>query len=455
MKREATVRSSELPSSLLSLRNSLRDGTLPLVAYLSRLEERFLRVEPEVRAFVPEEGRFTRLHREAERLLARYPEAASRPPLFGVPIGVKDIFHVHGLATRAGSRLPPDALQGTESAVVTALKQAGALILGKTVTTEFAYFAPGPTRNPHNLAHTPGGSSSGSAAAVAAGLSPLTLGTQTIGSLIRPAAFCGVVAFKPSRERISRDGVIPLSPSLDHVGFFTADVAGAAHVAALLCAEWEVPVVSAEPVLGIPQGPYLERAETAGLRHFHAVCRWLGEAGFAIKTVPALVEFETIEKLHHELMAAEAERVHRQWFAAYDHLYHAKTAALLTQGELVPQELVATARQQRAILRDELETLMAENQIDLWITPAATGPAPAGLDSTGEPVMNLPWTFAGLPAVNVPAGTDKSGLPLGVQLVGGWYGDEARLLWAEQIAAVVSGIEVHEDGSKQQPSVTG
>lgn len=449
MKREATVRSGELPSGLLPLRNSLRDGTLPLVAYLSRLEERFREVEPEVRAFVPEEGRFTRLRREAKRLLARYPEAASRPPLFGVPVGVKDIFHVRGFSTRAGSRLPPDALQGSEAAAVTALKQAGALILGKTVTTEFAYFAPGPTRNPHNLAHTPGGSSSGSAAAVAAGLSPLTLGTQTIGSLIRPGAFCGVVAFKPSHERISRDGVIPLSPSLDHVGFFTADIAGAAHVAALLCAEWEMPVVPVEPALGIPQGPYLERAGAASLRHFYTVCRRLEEAGFDIKPVPALAEFEMIEELHHELMAAEAERVHEQWFATYDHLYHAKTAALLTQGELVPQELVASARQRRAVLRHELETLMAENQIDLWITPAATGPAPAGLDSTGDPVMNLPWTFAGLPAVNVPAGTGESGLPLGVQLVGGWYGDEALLLWAEQIAAVVNGIEVHEDDGKQ------
>jgi Asp-tRNA(Asn)/Glu-tRNA(Gln) amidotransferase A subunit family amidase len=451
MKREETVRSDELPSTLLSLRDSLHDGTLSLAAYLDRLEQRFRQVEPQIHAFVPEEGRFARLRREAEQLEERYPQPAARPPLFGVAVGVKDIFHVQGLPTRAGTRLPVEALQGAEAAVVTALKHAGVLILGKTVTTEFAYFAPGPTRNPHNLAHTPGGSSSGSAAAVAAGLSPLALGTQTIGSLIRPAAFCGVVAFKPSYERISRDGVIPVSPSLDHVGFFTHEVAGAAHVAALLCAEWEQPVVPARPIVGIPEGPYLDKASPAGLRHFRRSCRRLREAGFAVKTVPALAEFAALDARHRQLMAAEAARVHEAWFADYDHLYRAKTAELITKGQLVPAEAAAFAREGRVALRQELEALMAEHQIDLWVAPAAPGPAPAGLESTGDPVLNLPWTYAGLPVVNIPAGTTGSGLPLAVQLVGGWYRDEALLLWAEEIAAVLATAERHQAGAGKQP----
>lgn len=438
MKRKDTAKSSQLPMTLLALRSTLREGTLSLRDFLDRLEVRFERIEPAVRAFLPEADRFTRLRREAKQLLARYPEPVSRPPLFGVPVGVKDIFHVHDFPTRAGSRLPADVFQGPEAAVVATLKQAGALILGKTVTTEFAYFAPGPTRNPHNLAHTPGGSSSGSAAAVAAGLTPLALGTQTIGSLIRPAAYCGVVAFKPSYDRISREGVIPLSPSLDHVGFFTPEIAGSAHVAALLCAEWEMPVVPAQPVLGVPQGPYLERASASGLRHFQQVCERLVEAGFALKTVPALTAFELVDARHRQLLAAEAAQVHASWFADYDHLYQAETAALLTQGELVPPALVAAAREGRTVLRQELATLMAEHEIDLWIAPSATGPAPVGLDSTGDPVMNLPWTHAGLPAVNIPAGVDEAGLPLGVQLVGAWYADEALLLWAEQVAAVIA-----------------
>jgi len=229
-----------------------------------------------VRAFLPEEGRFERLRREEEALQVRWPnrtdpsdpsdpsDSKHRPPLFGVPVGVKDIFHVEGFPTGGGSRLPPEALRGPEAACVKTLKEAGALILGKTVSTEFAYFAPGPTRNPWNPEHTPGGSSSGSAAAVGAGLCSLALGTQTIGSILRPAAFCGVVGFKPSYERISRDGVIPLAPSLDHVGFFTPDVAGAERAAAVLCRDWRPAKPGRKPRLGVPEGPYLERASGEG-----------------------------------------------------------------------------------------------------------------------------------------------------------------------------------------------
>jgi Asp-tRNA(Asn)/Glu-tRNA(Gln) amidotransferase A subunit family amidase len=208
-------------------------------------------------------------------LAARHPDRARRPPLFGVALGVKDAFHVDGLPTRAGSRLPPEVLQGPEGPCVAALRQAGALVVGKTVTTEFTYFAPGPTRNPRNPKHTPGGSSSGSAAAVAAGLVPLALGTQTIGSITRPAAFCGVVGFKASYGRISRDGVIPLAPSLDQVGFFTAGVDGAARVAPLLVREWRHAHPEGRPVLGVPEGPYLESASPEGLAHFREVCRRL------------------------------------------------------------------------------------------------------------------------------------------------------------------------------------
>src|SRR5436305_13057726 len=205
---------------------------------LDAAEARYAEREPEVRAFLPEEGRFGRLRREARELHERWPDPEKRPPLFGMLVGVKDIIHVDGFETRAGSRLPPKVLRGREAPCVTALKKAGALILGKTVTTEFAYFAPGPTRNPRNLEHTPGGSSSGSAAAVAAGLCAVALGTQTIGSILRPAAFCGVVGFKPSRTQVARSGMIALAPSLDEVGFFTRRVEPARLVASALCERW-------------------------------------------------------------------------------------------------------------------------------------------------------------------------------------------------------------------------
>src|SRR5215208_1409047 len=199
---------------------SLRSGELALPEYLAKLQAWFLEREPSVLAFVLEENRFERLQREAEALLSRFPDPENRSSLFGMVVGVKDNIHVDGFITRAGTRLPVAEIQGSEAESITKLKNAGALILGKTVTTEFAYFEPGPTRNPYNPEHTPGGSSSGSAAAVGAGLCPLALGTQTIGSVIRPAAYCGAVAFKATYDRVSRSGVIPLSPSLDHVGLF-------------------------------------------------------------------------------------------------------------------------------------------------------------------------------------------------------------------------------------------
>src|SRR5688572_1972244 len=247
---------------LAPLAEALRTGQCDLQDYLNKLEAQFEAENERILAFLPEEGRFQRLQREVQELETRYPDPESRPPLYGVPIGVKDIFHVDGFPTQAGSKLPAELLAGREARSVRQLKGAGALILGKTVTTEFAYFGPGPTRNPCNVEHTPGGSSSGSAAAVASGLCPLALGTQTVGSIIRPAAFCGVIGFKPSRGRISTAGVIPLSPTLDHVGFFTQDVAGAELAASVLCEGWRH--ISLSPrrglVLGIPRGAYLDRA---------------------------------------------------------------------------------------------------------------------------------------------------------------------------------------------------
>ncbi|HEX4962639.1 MAG TPA: amidase [Thermoanaerobaculia bacterium] len=397
---------------------------------MNDLERLFAEREPEVRAFLPEEGRFERLRREEEALQARWPDPARRPPLFGVPVGVKDIFHVDGFETRAGSRLPPEVLQGPEAACVTALREAGALILGKSVSTEFAFFAPGPTRNPWNPEHTPGGSSSGSAAAVGAGLCPLALGTQTIGSVIRPAAFCGAVGFKPSYERISREGIIPLASSLDHVGFFTPNVAGAARAAAVLCRDWRSVKVGGRPRLGVPEGPYLERASGEGLVHFRQVCHRLAEAGYEVVPVPALQDFGEIVERHYRIVSAEAARVHRDWFARFGDLYAPKTVDLIRRGQVVTDDELAAALDGREELRDVLTGLMNDHGLDLWISPPALGAAPRGLDSTGDPVMNVPWSQAGMPAVCLPAGRNAAGLPLGLQVAARWWADEALLAWA-------------------------
>ena len=436
-----------------------------VLAAIDQVEALFNAREHDVLAFMPEDGRFDRLRREARQLLDRYPQPEQRPSLFGVLVGVKDIFRVDGFPTRAGSSLPPDLFAGEEAESVTCLKQAGALVLGKTVSTEFAYFAPGPTRNPRDLQHTPGGSSSGSAAAVAAGLCPMALGTQTIGSIIRPAAFCGVIGYKPSYDRISRSGVIPLSPSLDHVGLFAAKVEDVVHAAKILIRDWRlrsVPVgletakrpfgigdlarnaeiARRKPVLGIPVGPYLDRATEEGRLQFHGVCTRLVEDGYLIAPIEAMLDFEDIFNRHNLIVAAEAARVHAEWFARYADLYHPKTAELIRRGQAVSDEAFADALQGCTQLRTELGELMDAHHIDLWIAPAATGPAPLGLESTGDPVMNLPWTYSGLPAISLPCGTNETGLPFGLQVVGGWYQDEQLLAWAEALAGVF--VEVRD-----------
>ncbi len=416
---------------------ALRSGDLDLFEYLDALFARQEQVEPLVQAFVPEPDRRGRVMAEARALLERYPQPGQRPPLFGIPIGVKDIFHAEGLPTRAGSNLPPDELTGPEAAVVTGLRRAGSLVMGKTVTTEFAYFEPGPTRNPHNLEHTPGGSSSGSAAAVAAGLVPLAIGTQTIGSVIRPAAFCGIVGYKPSYNRIDPEGLLFFSRSADHVGLFTQDVAGMRLAASVACSGWDKTTATVrKPVLAIPVGPYLQQASEEALTAFSAQTETLRAAGYEIHEVPLFKNIDDINRIHRQLIAAEFAQEHARWYAQFKDLYRPRTAALIEEGMAVDPEVVEDARDLQRLLREEVLHIMDVNGIDLWIAPAAPGPAPKGLNSTGDPIMNLPWTFLGLPAVTVPAGKAANGLPLGLQMVGPWMMDEELLAWAEDVQAL-------------------
>jgi Asp-tRNA(Asn)/Glu-tRNA(Gln) amidotransferase A subunit family amidase len=419
--------------------SAFRAGEIPIVDYISQIESHFERRESSVLAFVPEEDRFARLYKEAEALVSRFPEPKNRPSLFGMLVGVKDIFHVDGISTQAGSRLPVQELQGNEAECITKLKNDGMLILGKTVTTEFAYFSPGPTRNPYNPEHTPGGSSSGSAAAVGAGLCPLAIGTQTIGSIIRPAAYCGTVAFKPTYDRVSRIGVIPLSPSLDHVGFFTQDISTAKRVASSLYKDWDESVsLNREPILGIPEGPYLASATDLALARFNAICDSLADAGYELRRIRIMEDYREVRARHEVIIAADAARVHEKWFEKYEKLYSSKLTELIRRGQSITASQLQAALKARDIFRAEMIQAMNENNIDLWISPPTTGPAPKGLDSTGEPAMNLPWTQIGFPAVNIPAGKSPDGLPMGLQVVGKWNMDEELLAWAEDIAKVVS-----------------
>ena len=379
---------------------------------LARLEE----ADAPIRSLMPEPGRRERL----ERAMSTAPNG----PLHGLLVGVKDIFHVDGLPTTAGSTLPVDELAGSEASAVSLLRSAGAVVLGKTVSTEFAFFEPGPTRNPRNLAHTPGGSSSGSAAAVAAGHCPLALGSQTIGSVIRPAAFCGVVGYKPSYGRISTAGVIPLSESFDTVGLLASNLSWVERAAVVLCAWWRRGAVNGPPVLGIPDGPYLEQASEEALHVLD---------GLGATRVRLFEDIVTINAAHLRLLKFEMARHHARWFPRFADCYRPRTASAIRDGLAVTNADAAQLRADRASVRARIHDAMDASGVDVWVCPAAAGPAPEGWESTGDPSMQLPWTHAGLPVVTLPWGTSANGLPLGLQLVARFMDDERLLAWAAQL----------------------
>lgn len=424
--------------NIQQLTHAFRNNELLPQDLISSLQSHFDSREPEVLSFIPESNRFERLQKEAEELTKKYPNVNNRPPLFGITVGVKDIFHVNGFTTQAGSKLPTQDIQGNEAASVTKLRNAGALIMGKTVTTEFAYFTPGPTRNPHNPNHTPGGSSSGSAAAIGANLCNVTLGTQTIGSVVRPAAFCGVVGFKPTYERISRAGVIPLSPMLDHIGFFTNDIDTTNQVASVLIEDWKPATTNRKPILGIPDGKYLSNASDYAQACFNDLCTLLAQAGYEIRRVQIMDDFDEIKARHDAIMSYDAFQVHKEWFAKHEAFYSQKFSDLIKRGRAVTN--YQSQLEARDKFRNQIIEAMNQNQIDMWICPPAVGPAPKGLESTGDPVMCLPWTQIGFPAMNIPTTKNEDNLPLGLQLVGTWNADENLLAWANEIEKVVRKI---------------
>ena len=419
---------------LVELTEALRSERLPLERYVDDTCRRVERLEPRIRALLPERGRGQRLHGELKTLRERFPDPDRRPPLFGLLVGIKDIIRTDGFATRAGSMLSEELFAGPEAACVRSLREAGALVLGKTVTTEFAHLDPGPTANPNDPSRTPGGSSSGSAAAVAAGYAPLALGTQTVGSVIRPAAFCGVVGFKPSYDRVPTDGVLPFSRSVDCVGLFAQNVACAERAAAVLCPSWRSGDAAPDlPSLGVPVGPYLEHAEPVARRVFEEQLERLERAGCRLCLVPALRDIEEVATRHLRLITKEFEQVHAAWFAEHGALYRPSSAMALDRARELPADVIEEGRMSSLRLRRELESLMRDREIDLWASPAAPGPAPSGLDSTGDAAMNLPWTHARLPALTLPGARAADGLPLGLQLAARMGQDERLLAWARKL----------------------
>ncbi len=410
--------------SIAQLCNSLINGDIPLDEYIQTTLAVMETKEPAIHAFLPEVNRKDRLLNEAEKLLKLYPDPCSRPPLFGLLVGVKDLFNVDGMPTRAGSKLPAEAFTGQEAEVVTQLKELGAIVLGKTVSTEFAYFSPGETCNPVNTKHTPGGSSSGSAAAVAAGYCHVALGTQTIASIIRPASYCGVYGFKPSWGRISTEGVFPFSQSADHVGIICRSQDDLSFLTKYLLKDWKVCLAQPEPRLGYVTGTYLMQASESVRANYARTVDCLKIQGKVLIKYDPFGDIELINAMHRKLIAAEFANNHKALYEKYSHLYSEHSRQLYADGLKVGSIELQDLKHAQLQLRERIHQIMMDEGIDMWITPSTTTTAPLGLESTGSPVMSLPWTNAGLPSITIPDGFDEFGMPFGLQLIADYQQDE-------------------------------
>ena len=375
----------------------------------------------------------------------RQAATATSGPLAGVPVGIKDIFATRDMPTENGSHLHAGRRPEHDAAVVERLRAAGAVIMGKTVTTEFATFTPGKTRNPHDPARTPGGSSSGSAAAVAAGMVPLALGSQTNGSVIRPASYCGVYGFKPTFGLISRRGMTLQSPSCDQVGFFARSLEDLARLGDVLIGHdpgdpATRPMARSTLVEGLARG-----RETAPRLAFAPTPVWPEAEPSTRAAFTELAETLAIPILALPDTFADAIEVHRQisWAELAHHLapeYQAgpgglsdRLRGMIEAGQAVsaPAYLAACATMRE--LRDAIARVFAE--VDAIVTPATTGEAPLGLASTGSPIFCTIWTLLGTPTLSLPLLTGPAGMPLGVQLVGQCGSDAALLATAARLEA--------------------
>jgi aspartyl-tRNA(Asn)/glutamyl-tRNA(Gln) amidotransferase subunit A len=385
----------------------------------------------------------------AEKCSKEAEDGKIRGPLHGIPIGIKDIFFTMGQKTTAGSAILANFIPTYDATTVAKLKQGGAIILGKTETTEFAYRDPPTTRNPWNTKHTPGGSSSGSAAAVASGMCPVALGSQTGGSTIRPAAYCGIVGLKPTYGRISRYGVFPLSWTLDHVGIFTRTVNDAAIVLKILAGydskdttSSTLPVppyrnvreTSAPPRVGLLKEFFYDQAHAAVRKNLDETVELMQEAGAQIVETRLPHSFYAVHAAHSIIMTTEAATIHEATFRTRRRDYRIGMRSMITAGLLVPAHIYLKAQRIRSKFTREM--MRSLNQLDCFLTPAATMPAPKGLESTGDPAFNSPWSFCGVPSITIPSGITTDGLPMGIQLVGRPF-DEQDLLnvarWCERV----------------------
>ena len=365
---------------------------------------------------------------------AKIAEKKPKGRLHAIPIGVKDIYYTAGLRTTMGSPIYHDFTPDYDADMVKQIKKQGAIILGKTETTEFALHDPAPTRNPWNTHHTPGGSSSGSAASVAAGMCPAAFGSQTGGSVIRPASYCGVIGVKPTYDLLSRGGVFPLSWSLDHIGYMTRTVEdGHYMLCALTETEKEWKIREKPPKIGILRGYFKENAEPRVWEGYEKAIKRLWGEGADMTDAHQSPSFKHVADVHRVIMAAETAAAHEDNFKKKKPRYGDYIQGYISSGLLIPATVYLRAQRQRGKIIEDMVDLI--KGYDCVVCPSTVDTAPEGLEWTGNPAFNAPWSLTGLPSITVPMGLSQNKLPLGLQLIGTPY-NEWNLLevagWCEE-----------------------
>jgi Asp-tRNA(Asn)/Glu-tRNA(Gln) amidotransferase A subunit family amidase len=434
------------PLTILQAATDIQAGKLTPCDLVERCLAQIDSFEEQIKAWVVVDR--AGAQQAARRATDETAQGRYRGPLHGIPIGIKDIFDMQGWPTLAGSPLRAGHRARGDATIVARLREAGAILLGKTVTTEFASFDPPPTRNPWNTERTPGGSSSGSAAAVALGMCLGAIGSQTGGSITRPASFCGVAGCKPTFGRVSGEGVVPLSRHMDHVGPLARSVGDLAAILGVIAGYDAADATT----LDVPVDDYLEACQKpvssrlamvdeaffndalppSILAAIHSSASKLGEAGAEIRSVTLPESFADVIAMHRRIITVEAAEYHQAMYREHRGGYGKQIAALIEEGLGTSAVDYAAALVHRRQLQREL--LESFGDYDALITPATTSTAP-GIETTGDPQFNSPWSFVGYPTVSIPCSLGDDGLPLSLQFIGRPF-QEARLLaaaaWCER-----------------------
>ena len=436
---------------VVEISERIRNGELSAEELMEALLARCDALEDTLKVWVTLDGDAAMAAaRERDRELAA---EGPRGPLHGVPVGIKDIYFTRGVLTTSGSTIYAEFVPDYDATTVALLKQAGAIIMGKAVTTEFACGDPSPTISPWNAAHTPGGSSSGSAVGAAVGMFPAALGSQTGGSIVRPSSYNGIVGLKPTFGRVSRYGVYPVAESLDTMGPMVRSVADAALMLnALAGHDINDPDSSERPTtdylqatqsqgkpprIGLVRQFFMEQCDDETRENTMSIAEKLQDAGATVEEVTLPADFEAVLLAQRTLMSVEGAQVHEANFAVRADDFSSNVHGLIEQGMAIPALAYLKAKHlQRRFARDVHAAIRG---YDAMLMPTTPAPAPPSRETTGDPKFQSPWTFGGFPEITLPSGLSEGGMPLGAQLVAGHF-DEAGLLavaaWCEEVLGV-------------------